>query len=111
MHRAMVAAEGGIVRLEDLPATIRQAGSHELPAGSDGGAPIEESSPTPSHPNADRSSSWPFESLNLEVLERAAILEAIRQSGGNVTQAMRALGVARTTLYRKLKQYGIEPES
>jgi transcriptional regulator of acetoin/glycerol metabolism len=65
-------------------------------------SPIEQAAP---------SSIWPLDSLNLEAIERAAILEAIRQSGGNVTQAMRALGVARTTLYRKLKQYGIEPES
>jgi transcriptional regulator of acetoin/glycerol metabolism len=34
--------------------------------------------------------------------ERAQILERITQCGGNLSLAARALGVSRTSLYRKL---------
>jgi DNA-binding NtrC family response regulator len=41
--------------------------------------------------------------------EREAILAALEASGGNRTQAARLLGMGRTTLYNKMKEYGIEP--
>ena len=43
----------------------------------------------------------------LEV-ERRAILEAIRYTKGDRTMAASLLGIGRTTLYRKLKEYGVE---
>ncbi len=39
--------------------------------------------------------------------ERDAIVAALRDSDGNRTAAAAALGVARSTLYRKIAQYGI----
>jgi len=39
--------------------------------------------------------------------ERDAIVVALRDTGGNRTAAATALGVARSTLYRKIAQYGI----
>ncbi|MFT4085152.1 MAG: helix-turn-helix domain-containing protein [Nocardioides sp.] len=39
--------------------------------------------------------------------ERDAIVAAIRVAGGNRKAAAEALGLARSTLYRKLRQYGI----
>jgi len=39
--------------------------------------------------------------------ERDAIVLALRQSDGNRAAAATALGVARSTLYRKIAQYGI----
>ncbi len=48
------------------------------------------------------------ESLNLEELETRAIRQALRQSGGNVTQAARLLGVARDTLTAKIRRKGID---
>ncbi|MEM7224111.1 MAG: sigma 54-interacting transcriptional regulator [Pseudomonadota bacterium] len=38
-------------------------------------------------------------------LERDAILDALRASGGKKSQAARALGIARSTLYEKLEEY------
>jgi DNA-binding NtrC family response regulator len=43
--------------------------------------------------------------LSLEALERAAIEQALRLSGGNRTRASSLLGISRDTLHRKLRQY------
>jgi len=42
----------------------------------------------------------------LDEMEREAIMSALRQMGGNKTQAARALGIGLRTLHRKLKDYG-----
>lgn len=42
-------------------------------------------------------------------LESIAIEKAISEFGGNLTEAAKALGIGRATLYRKVKQYGIDP--
>jgi DNA-binding NtrC family response regulator len=44
-------------------------------------------------------------------LESMAIENAIQEFGGNLTEAARALGIGRATLYRKVKQYQIDPSS
>ena len=43
----------------------------------------------------------------LESIERAAIAQTLAQLGGNRSAAARALGIAPSTLYLKLKKYGI----
>lgn len=43
--------------------------------------------------------------------EKEAILRALRQNGGIVSKTAEALGISRTTLWRKMKQLGIEPHS
>ncbi|MDX3071304.1 helix-turn-helix domain-containing protein [Streptomyces sp. MI02-7b] len=45
---------------------------------------------------------------SLERAERDAILEALRTHGGNKARAAQALGIARATVYRKLRSYGIQ---
>ena len=42
--------------------------------------------------------------------ERAAILEALRASGDNLSRAAVMLGVSRVTLYRKLKKHQIRSD-
>jgi X-X-X-Leu-X-X-Gly heptad repeat protein len=42
-------------------------------------------------------------------LESKAIENAIMQFRGNLTEAAKALGIGRATLYRKVKQYQIDP--
>ncbi len=44
--------------------------------------------------------------MKMRDIERAAIEATLQRTGDNVTQAMRDLGIGRTTLYRKLKKYG-----
>jgi DNA-binding NtrC family response regulator len=47
------------------------------------------------------------EVLPLEELERRAILRALQESSGDKLAAARMLGIGKTTLYRKLKQYQV----
>ena len=48
------------------------------------------------------------ELVPLEELERRAIFRALRETGGDKLAAARLLGIGKTTLYRKLKQYESE---
>lgn len=42
-------------------------------------------------------------------VESEAIVNAIAQFKGNLTEAAKALGIGRATIYRKIKQYNIDP--
>jgi transcriptional regulator of acetoin/glycerol metabolism len=46
--------------------------------------------------------------LSLAEMERRFILETLERCEGNQVEAARQLGVARSTLWRKLKEYGVE---
>lgn len=50
-------------------------------------------------------------SLDIDALETWAIRKALQQTGGNVSQAARLLGMSRDTLHTKLKKKGIDRES
>lgn len=39
----------------------------------------------------------------------AEILKALRETGGNIRKAARLLGIDRSTLYRRLRRYGMDP--
>ncbi|OGQ07468.1 MAG: hypothetical protein A3G32_00880 [Deltaproteobacteria bacterium RIFCSPLOWO2_12_FULL_40_28] len=57
-------------------------------------------------------SSIPFykgeDEINLEDVEKSKIEEAINRCGGNKTKAAEMLGIAKSTLFKKLKDYAIE---
>ena len=44
----------------------------------------------------------------LDLAEKEVIIRAIREQGGNLTQVAKQLNIAKSTLYIKLKKYGIE---
>jgi DNA-binding NtrC family response regulator len=48
--------------------------------------------------------------LSIAEMEKQAILNTIRQLNGDKLMAAKLLGIGKTTLYRKLKEYGIEDE-
>ena len=45
--------------------------------------------------------------LNLEEHEKMVIRQALREVQGNISSAARSLGINRSTLYQKMKKYGI----
>lgn len=45
---------------------------------------------------------------SLETVERNHILQVLKQADNNKTQASKLLGIGTATLYRKLKEYGLE---
>lgn len=66
-----------------------------------GGNVIQFPTPTASSTNVQK----------MEELEAQAIENAIMQYKGNLTEAAKALGIGRATLYRKVKQYQIDPSA
>jgi len=80
MERAIVLSSGEIILLEDLPPYLQPT------------FPSTESSPS-----------------SLEEGERKLILDALRATRGNQSRAAQLLGIHRTTLWRKLKRYSIQP--
>jgi|SRR5580704_14323364 DNA-binding NtrC family response regulator len=50
-------------------------------------------------------STLPEDTLCLDAIERKAILRALRETNGNKLTAAQLLGIGKTTLYRKLKEY------
>lgn len=60
--------------------------------------------PGPSHFATDAS-----KIQKMDEIEAHAIENAIVQYKGNLTEAAKALGIGRATLYRKVKQYHIDP--
>jgi two-component system response regulator HydG len=79
IERAVALSSGPIVHIADLPSNLQY-------------------SATESRPDAD-------EVVPLQELERRAILHALRETSGDKLAAARLLGIGKTTLYRKLKQY------
>jgi len=49
--------------------------------------------------------------LTIAEMEKQAILNTLRQLNGDKLTAARLLGIGKTTLYRKLKEYGISDEA
>lgn len=47
------------------------------------------------------------ETLDLEQIEKNTIRKALKQNGGNISQAADALGITRPALYRRMEKYGL----
>ncbi len=93
VERACALSSGPVLHLGDLPTQLQQQGieTHRSMVLED---EQEQEKGTPAvMPLAD--------------LERQAILGAIRSLHGDKLQAAKLLGIGKTTLYRKLKEYGI----
>jgi len=92
IERACTMSSGPVLHLGDLPTQLQQRGLEAQHAAlateptAEGGAP---------------------QVTTLADLERQAILGAIRTLNGDKLQAAKLLGIGKTTLYRKLKEYGI----
>lgn len=76
------------LRIDDVPREVR-----EQMSGPGTGLSLEQQSPSISP--------------NLKLSERMAIEAAVAEASGNLTNAAKRLGIARSTLYRKLEEHGI----
>jgi DNA-binding NtrC family response regulator len=100
VEHAVAVSEGRLLLPSDLPASLRAP--RLLPRR--GSA----SRPEPGRADAHRGAAPdPRESWSLADVEREHIVRVLRRHGGNSTLAARQLGISRTTLWRKLKEYGI----
>jgi DNA-binding NtrC family response regulator len=76
------------------------------------GMPPLSSGVQPSSEHSNNIVSFPLsheKTQKMEDMESKAIEAAIYQYKGNLTEAARALGIGRATLYRKVKQFHIDP--
>lgn len=81
-----------------------------LPALVMGNNPLERSNVLPfPGPSGTSPSTVDARVATMNELEAKAIENAIVQFRGNLTEAAKALGIGRATLYRKVKQYQIDP--
>ena len=81
-------AESGLIEADDLPDEVRTV------------------TPGPDRTNDEQP---PPGAGYLREAERQAILTQMRACDGNLTQAARRLGIARSTLYLRLAKYGDRP--
>jgi hypothetical protein len=70
--------------------------------------PLERSNVLP-FPNGSTGNGAETKVAKMDELESKAIENAIVQYRGNLTEAAKALGIGRATLYRKVKLYQIDP--
>jgi DNA-binding NtrC family response regulator len=85
IEHAFVSCPGGHFTLAHLPAEVR--------------APEAIAASASSPPNP------------LETAEREVLIRALQEAKGNQAAAAQAVGLARNTLWRKLKRYGIDPRT
>ncbi len=92
VERACTMSSGPVLHLGDLPTQLQQQGLAAQHAAVAGDTPSTGAAPAVK---------------TLADLEREAILNAIGALHGDKLQAAKLLGIGKTTLYRKLKEYGI----
>jgi DNA-binding NtrC family response regulator len=85
IERAIALGSGSILHVGDLPSNLHHASGEKLPQND--------------------------EVLPLEELERRAILWVLQKTDGDKLAAARLLGIGKTTLYRKLKEYEFQAQA
>ncbi len=120
IYRAIVLSDGGYLELADFPQIVAQTHGREETAR------LTEALASPSAPvhidaarasrresevrasNPDRFLDARGEVAPLPDLERDLIAFALKHYGGRMSKVARALKIGRSTLYRKLRDYGLE---
>jgi two-component system, NtrC family, response regulator AtoC len=90
VERAVVLASGRVLDVEDF-----------APRGT-----VTQLQPAASKPTTPEE--YPFARMSLEELERAHIQRVLELCNGQKARAAAILGINRTTLWKKLRQYGVE---
>jgi two-component system response regulator HydG len=101
IERACSLSSGPVLHMADLPTQLQDFRMHRreqnLPADEAGDGR-----------GAGREHAGPDDSIvPIAAMEKQAILGTIRQLNGDKLMAAKLLGIGKTTLYRKLKEYGL----
>jgi DNA-binding NtrC family response regulator len=100
MQRACALSSGPMVHMRDLPTQLQDFGMYgrlrNFP-GAGAGAMSQDANPDASRRRI----------LSIAEMEKDAILGAIQELRGDKMLAAKLLGIGKTTLYRKLKEYGV----
>jgi len=91
VERAVILAGGDTLQVADLPFELRQ--THPAPT-----SPAPAVTPAERHQAADAA-------------ERATLIEALRRTNGNTSEAIRLTGFSRTHFYRLLRKHRIDHSS
>jgi DNA-binding NtrC family response regulator len=97
IERACALSSGPVLHLGDFPTQVQDFHAQRRAAEQAAGAEL----------SATLDSSGAHPVLSIAELEKQAILNTIRQLKGDKLMAARLLGIGKTTLYRKLKEYGV----
>jgi two-component system, NtrC family, response regulator AtoC len=97
IERASVVAEDGVLHAKDFPPRLREPQPQ----------PAVERTPAPGPIEVRVNGIGGEKGLRIADIERRALEEALESSGGNVTEAVKLLGIGRTTVYRMMKRYGM----
>jgi transcriptional regulator with GAF, ATPase, and Fis domain len=91
IERAVILADGGVIRSEHLPVGSSRPASGEAPGAG---------------------AAFPAGGVNLEAIERSLVVKALSQARHNKTRAAKLLGLTRAQLYSRIEKYGLaETES
>ncbi len=94
----------------DWPGNVRELENCIQRAVSLGSGPFVQTADLPSSmlSQLGRSASSRQQLTTLQALEQQAIRQALQAAGGDRVRAAKLLGIGKTTIYRKLKEYAIE---
>jgi len=99
LHRMAVMSSEGVLDMADLPTQLQ---NHRAAHATHHFAAAVGQSSYPQFTSAPKS---PV--ISLPEIERKAIVRALEATGGVRGEAAKKLGIGRTTLYRKMKEYGV----
>src|SRR5262249_55064274 len=102
IERAVILSDGGLITAAQLGGTpgARRAAAAAAGAVARGGGPAT-SAATPAGEDSGSIQALPE-------MEKQAIVEALKRSKGNKSQAATALGLSRTRFYTLLRRYGLD---
>ena len=100
IERACALSSGPVLHMGDLPTQLQDYRLHQIAVSSAGTNGASVLQPAVISAVSD-------EIVSIAEMERQAILGTIRQLNGDKLLAAKLLGIGKTTLYRKLKEYGI----
>ena len=96
IQRACTLSSGPILHMRDLPTQLHDYGMHGRMRRLEIAEPNDECGDLPER-----------RIVSIAELEKQAILGTIRELNGDKLMAAKLLGIGKTTLYRKLKEYGV----